>query len=589
MTTNRLEYLLQKCKLHIRKSRNTEARAWLEIALDEFPNNRELQRFAGKTYLQWGMTQKAIHFLEVEQTEDNFEAPSEGYDHDKITQDDLAIIEGQLGCTETPWFMASPQEVEVPTPVRKTLSLNKTVGGSGSVKMETDSICSSRSGQKQIAVKHLRTRKASNTSEAAVENESLTKIDAEPSNAVISTEDRITELPQEIGTSLASYFVPVTEDDFTSAAIDELQDVSEHLDPYLHETMETEATLSVLSAPPAPSLSKQIEDFEPQTGFGQSVESNRDHFAQALMTEDEITSDDSQQDWGSDQLHQFHDREYSQSAHDELEWTEESEGLAFYQDDDCLLDFSEEDCELFDVSDDAFLSAFNEFDFDDDLDEEQPVIDEANDGDKLKLTRWERAQQVAVEVIYSTNWSGKYLAFLTDVFFENGWGAARVTIEKEIRSGTTIDELMLAQDFKEIWKNCDRYWITLSKLGPYAQVTEATHRQMSWAQALRIIRCFNWLPSIEELEVFLEDEFEYWYQHSLIRRVFPVFMKYLCYYRAKNTPYMDFELGPYGPEQSDDPMDNGDLINFNSEYRQRLSEAGLDSIAATKPCRTVRQ
>ncbi|MDD9173354.1 hypothetical protein PVK63_00600 [Aliivibrio sp. S2TY2] len=52
MTTERLEYLLQKCKLQLRKKRDTTARVWLEIALDEFPNSRELQRFAAKIYLQ---------------------------------------------------------------------------------------------------------------------------------------------------------------------------------------------------------------------------------------------------------------------------------------------------------------------------------------------------------------------------------------------------------------------------------------------------------------------------------------------------------------------------------------------------------
>ncbi|TKF12843.1 hypothetical protein FCV66_15295 [Enterovibrio norvegicus] len=583
MASDRLDLLLQKCKFLSGKKRDTEARVWLEIALDEFPTSRELQRFAGKTYLQWGMTQKAIHFLEFEHTEDTFEAPTEVYDHDKVTQDDLTIIEGQLGCAETPWFISSHQEVKVPTPVRKTLTLNKSVGGSRPVKIETDSICSSRSGQKQIVVKRLKTRKTSNASEAAVENESLPQIDTEPSIADIVAEDRITEPPLQTHTPLESSFVPVIENGFKSAVIDELQDESEHPAPFLHETIETEATLSVLSVPPVPSLSKQIEEFKPQTEPEQSVETNSVHFAHAFMNEEENASYDSEQVWDSDQFDQFHDPQYSQPDNGELEWTEESAGLAFYQDDDCLLAFSEEDCELFDVSDDAFLSAFDDFDFDGDLDEEQPAIDEANDAGRLKLTHWERAQQVAVEVIYSTNWSGKHLAFLTDVFFENGWSAARVTMEKEIRSGTTIDELMLARDFKEIWKNCDRYWITLSKLGPYAQVTEATHRHMSWAQALKIIRCFNWLPSIEELEVFLEDEFEYWYQHALMRRVFPVFMKYLCYYRAKNTPYMDFELGAYGPEQSDDPMDNGDLINCNSEYRQRLSHAGLDSITLTTP------
>ncbi|EPA8650685.1 hypothetical protein ACQ7RL_000090 [Photobacterium damselae] len=580
MVTNRLDYLIQKCKKLLLIKRDSEVRVWLEMALDEFPSNRELQRFAGKTYLQWGMTQKAIHFLEFGQVQYTEESPSEEYDHNKVTQDDLAIIEDQFSNNEMPYFTSSPKNVETPTPIRKTLTLNKNVITAESNQIKTDSISSSNSGQKQILVKLLKTRKTSNASRTTFENESSSHRDTEPSIANIVEEGRFTTFPQGTGASLETSFVPVPEDNFNSVDKGELPNYSV---PSHHETVNTKTTSSVLSAYPTPSLSEQIESFELQTEPDQAVESSRNHFAQAFMEEDEVASYDTEHDWYSEQLHQFHDYQYSLPDNEDLEWAQESEGLAFYQDDDYLLDFAEEDRDLFDVSDNTFLSAFDDFDFDDDLDGEQPVSDEADGSNRLKLTRWERAQQVAVEVIYSTNCSGKHLAFLTDVFYENGWGAAKITIEKEVRSGTTFDELMLAWDFKEVWKNCDRYWITLSKLGPYAHVTEATHRHMSWAQALKIIRCFNWLPSIDELEVFLDDEFEYWYQHTVMRRIYPVFMKYLCYYRAKSTPYMNFELGPYCEQQNDDPMDNGDFINCNSEYRQRLSDAGLDSITATKP------
>jgi hypothetical protein len=555
MAIDRIDYLLQKCKLQLRKKRDSEARVWLEIALDEFPNNRELQRFAGRTYLQWGMTQKAIHFLEIEHTVDTFYDFAEGYDHDHITQEDLSIIQEQFNSTKPPSFVFPPQDIEKATFTGKTLTLKKNVVPSEERNVEADSICLNRSGQKQVVVKHLKTRKISNFSGIAVGNKNSSRKDPEPSKTEIEAEDKNTILQQEVCTYLDPSLAVVVEDDFDSPSIYELQDVPEYYDPTTNEVVDTKGKLSVFN-----------------TESELPYESKYDVFDEAFNTEEEITQYGIAQAGDSDHVLPFQDT--FQSENDELEWEQDPTGLEFYQDNEVLFDFDEEGCELFDVTDDAFISAFEEFDFD----EEQQSIDDANDGDKLKLTRWERAQQVAVEVIYSTNWSGKHLTFLTDVFFESGWGAARITMEKEILSGTTIDELILARDFKEIWKNCDRYWITLSKLGPTAHVTEATHRQMSWVQALKIIRCFNWLPSIEELEVFLEDEFEYWYQHALMRRIFPVFMKYFCYYRAKNDPYMDFELGPYQAELTDDPMDNGDFINCNSENRQRLSEVGLDAV-----------
>lgn len=516
MTTERLEYLLQKCKLQLRKKRDTTARVWLEIALDEFPNSRELQRFAAKIYLQWGMKQKAIHFLDVEHIEDTSHDSIDGYDHDCVTQDDLFFIQTQLNHTEDLPFVFPSQNFESPTSTKKILTLKKEVISSKVIGGETDRVHLSSSGQKKVVVKHLKTKKICLSKEL------------DHSETEIKTEDKSNIVPKEV---CNPSYLPI---------IDEHQVVLEHK-----------------------------EDFEVQK------ESEHAAFCEEFNIEKEIIQNDILKSLDAEQGLSFQDISLLE---DGSELAQEPTDLEFYQYDEDLLYFDEGDCEQFDVTDDAFISVFDEFDCDEDFEEIQENIDDVNDEYRSKLTRWERAQQVAVEVIYSTNWSGKHLPFLTDVFFESGWGAVRITMEKEILNGTTIDELILARDFKEIWKNCDRYWITLSKLGPFAHVTEATHRQMSWVQALRIIRCFNWLPSIEELEVFLEDEFEYWYQHTLMRRIFPVFMKYLCYYRAKNNPYMDFELGPYQSEFTDDPMDNGDFINCNSENRQRLSEVGLDAI-----------
>lgn len=529
MATDRLEYLIKKCKLQLDKKRKSEARAWLEIALDEFPSNRELQRFAGKTYLQLGFTQKAIHFIEFKHTDNIVYDSAEGYMHDRVTEDDLNIIQQQLDSTNVPSFVSPILDVERATPTRKTLALNNNVLPSRARNIEESSVYSSHSGQSSVLVKHLKTKKTPSASRTSVTNKSSS--DTKASLNEIETGDKET-----IHAHVAC----------------------------------TPSESSVSKTEPVNSLSEHIEDFEFHT------ESEHDAFHEHSNIHEDNTQYETAQISTSEQT--LSSQDIFQPSNCELEWTQDPLDLQLFQDDEFLLDFDEEGFDLFDASDDALVSAFREFNFEEECEEEQQPFAEEDEGNSSKLTRWERAQQIAVEVIYSTNWSGKNLAFLTDVFYENGWGATRVTIEKEILSGTTIDELMLARDFKEIWKNCDRYWITLSKLGPTAHVTEATHRQMSWAQTMKIIRCFNWLPSIEELEVFLEDEFEYWYQHTLMRRVFPVFMKYLCYYRAKSTPYMDFESRPYQPDLTDDPMDKGDFINCNSENRQRLHEIGLDAI-----------
>lgn len=521
------------------------------------------QRIVGKIYLLLGMTKKASHMLGSEHTKDTYEMLGKGYDHDKITQDDLALIENLSGSTETPSFVYSIKDIEAPSPIRKTLTLKKSLVSSSSSVIETNFLSSNRSEQKKIVVKYLKTRKAPIVTVAEHGNPSL--FDTKPSIVDTPLENKIATLSQETSKSLGSSFVAMSEDSFRSVVIDEHQDAFERSVSFPHTMLETETISSGLNATNTSAQSMKIDELNLQTEFDPV------HLSHIFIIEDENNFYDSELNLGS------------RPDNDELALGLEPVGLIYHQNDNSLPSFTEEESEFFDVSDDVFLSEFDIFEFDEDFDEEELFIDEPNDGEQLKLTRWERAQQVAIDVIYLTNSSDKHLDFLTDVFFENGWGMARKTIEREIRSGTSFDELILAWDFKEIWKNCDRYWIAFNKIGPTAHVTEAIYRSMSWVQALRIIRCFNWLPSIEELEVFLDDEFEYWYQHTLMRALYPSFMKYLCYHRAQNTSYMDFELGPYDLLQHDDPMDKGDFINCNSEYRQRLYKMGLDSVAAFMP------
>ena len=76
--------------------------------------------------------------------------------------------------------------------------------------------------------------------------------------------------------------------------------------------------------------------------------------------------------------------------------------------------------------------------------------------------------QIAVEVLSETDWQPTYLSLLQQIFFENGWSAARNAIEKAIADGLTPDELSVAREIRLLWAESDRYWITFHglPLGP---------------------------------------------------------------------------------------------------------------------------
>lgn len=169
-----------------------------------------------------------------------------------------------------------------------------------------------------------------------------------------------------------------------------------------------------------------------------------------------------------------------------------------------------------------------------DLDEFEEAAQRGFDDSPVEddlVTREQRARQIAAEVLERTDWAREHLPLLQQVFVENGWSAARVAVEREIGNGVLPEELALARKIKHFWERHEQFWTTFQKIwtnSSHAQA-DASYKNMSWAEALRIIRCFPKLPDIEEIYAFIEEEYESWYYTASLRRTFKAFFKYLKY------------------------------------------------------------
>jgi len=154
-----------------------------------------------------------------------------------------------------------------------------------------------------------------------------------------------------------------------------------------------------------------------------------------------------------------------------------------------------------------------------------PVVTEG------KLTRWERAKQIAIEVIQSSDWDVENLSLLQQVFFQNGWGAARLAIEHELAKGLTPEELDLALYIRELWTENQQYWISFIHINSnqFGQQTRAAYKNMSWPESLRIIRSFSNVPSEEEIQLFIDQIYDDWYCSVKLQRQYKAFIKYLKY------------------------------------------------------------
>lgn len=165
------------------------------------------------------------------------------------------------------------------------------------------------------------------------------------------------------------------------------------------------------------------------------------------------------------------------------------------------------------------------FDPDEVFDGEEALPTEPYYGEVDKLSRGDRALQKAAELIGKTNWPLSTLPLVQQIFFMSSGGQTRLALEREIEKGMTPAELVLAAHIKVIWAENDIYWIAFDKTGS----SRLSHYVLSWPTALLIVRSFESLPQVEEIEVLLEDLFSSWYENSVLRRAFKAFARYLWF------------------------------------------------------------
>jgi len=186
---------------------------------------------------------------------------------------------------------------------------------------------------------------------------------------------------------------------------------------------------------------------------------------------------------------------------------------------------------LFELDD--FDSDFEIYAFDPDevFDDEDVSTVEPTDWFASKLSREDRAFQKAAELIGMANWPLSALPLVQQIFTMSGWGATRLALEREIAKGLTPEELILASHIKVLWAENDMYWIAFDRSGS----SSLSYYVLSWPAALLIVRSFDAIPQVEEIDVLLEELFEYWYESKTLRRTFKAFGRYL-WFRFANLP-----------------------------------------------------
>lgn len=162
---------------------------------------------------------------------------------------------------------------------------------------------------------------------------------------------------------------------------------------------------------------------------------------------------------------------------------------------------------------DWFVGEFDNEEFDEDIEPDVEYKVDIASG----VSREQRALQAAICTGVQFQLDSDVMRILAEIYLANGWSACRVSIERELDAGAEVEEIELAAAIKALW--LEHYEFYAGMISNY--------KIMSWPTALAIVRSFDGYPSLEEVELLLEQLHDHWYYDSVARRIHRSFGQYV--------------------------------------------------------------
>ncbi len=194
-----------------------------------------------------------------------------------------------------------------------------------------------------------------------------------------------------------------------------------------------------------------------------------------------------------------------------------------------------------------------EEEFDPDL---SGLLDETEVETGGRLTDEERALQMAAFLGERCELDREDVSLIAEIFAANGWSACKTAILRELAEGTTVEELYLAFQVKELWKEHYEFYSD----------QKSNYRVLSWPTALYIIRAFDGYPDLEEVEQMLVRLHDHWRNDGSERRISQTFNEYIIGKFRYDADFSEFyvesivdgyssaaDLGLFPPSSEDIP------------------------------------
>ncbi len=149
-----------------------------------------------------------------------------------------------------------------------------------------------------------------------------------------------------------------------------------------------------------------------------------------------------------------------------------------------------------------------------------------------KINQEHRARQIAVKELEKFGWDNHHLFVLERIFIDNGISSCRLAIERCVENGMSADEVSLADEIRQYWKNAEYLWTSFERVfsGSPAQSSASYYRFLSWPMAQKIIKSFYNTPTFDEVLQFIDGLYESWFYDDYLRTFYSSFYRYLVYH-----------------------------------------------------------
>lgn len=139
----------------------------------------------------------------------------------------------------------------------------------------------------------------------------------------------------------------------------------------------------------------------------------------------------------------------------------------------------------------------------------------------------DKKRTIAAKCIIVFDWNIDALEFLIDFIPDSGYNKFIDTIQDQIKSGASYEEIVVAYHIKKEWSMNSAYWISFEHFYVTSGSTSDTYKSISLKDCVRFVRSYSCIPDFEDIIHTLDEMLDCWYASTALRLINKSFYSYV--------------------------------------------------------------